>query len=123
MDRLDEHGEIFNDPRWAVALIRATVLEAAHPQIGAALVDHSSFVTHPWRRPRNTFTSTQRMFGPDDEARRRESARLNRLHGRMNGTDARNRPYRSSKPSCPDGGAPPPTTRCSPRRDGGAPGI
>lgn len=64
MDRLDEHGEIFNDPRWALALIRATVLEAAHPQIGAALVDHSSFVTHPWRRLRNTFTSTQRMFGP-----------------------------------------------------------
>ncbi len=28
--------EFFNDPRWALAMVRATVLEAAHPQIGAA---------------------------------------------------------------------------------------
>ncbi|MYS18604.1 DUF2236 domain-containing protein [Streptomyces sp. SID4982] len=98
MSRLDEHGELFNDPRWGLALIRATVLEAAHPQIGAALADHSSFVTHPWRRLRNTFLSTQRMFGPDDEARRRESARLNRLHARMNGTDAQNRSYSAMDP-------------------------
>ncbi|MFI8346496.1 oxygenase MpaB family protein [Streptomyces sp. NPDC085596] len=98
MSRLDEHGELFNDPRWALALIRATVLEAAHPQIGAALVDHSSFVTHPWRRLRNTFLSTQRMFGPDEEVRRRESARLNRLHARMNGTDAQNRSYSAMDP-------------------------
>lgn len=39
----------FDDPRWALAMIRATVLEAAHPQVGAALADNSTFVTHPWR--------------------------------------------------------------------------
>lgn len=38
---------LFNDPRWALAMIRATVLEAAHPQIGAALLDNSTFVAHP----------------------------------------------------------------------------
>ncbi|MFE2044690.1 oxygenase MpaB family protein [Streptomyces sp. NPDC059477] len=74
-------------------MIRATVLEAAHPQIGAALVENSTFVTHPWRRLRNTFVSVQRMFGPDDDVRQREAARLNRLHARLNGTDARDRPY------------------------------
>ncbi|MFI2784096.1 oxygenase MpaB family protein [Streptomyces sp. ALB3] len=88
----------FNDPRWALAVIRATVLEAAHPQIGAALADNSSFVTHPWRRLRNTLVSLQRMFGADEHTRKREAARLNRLHTRLSGTDARNRPYDAMDP-------------------------
>lgn len=89
----------FNDPRWALAVVRATVLEAAHPQVGAALVDNSVFVAHPWRRLRNTVVSLQRMFGADDEVRRREAARLNRLHARLRGTDARERPYDAMDPA------------------------
>ncbi|MFE2938763.1 oxygenase MpaB family protein [Streptomyces sp. NPDC059255] len=88
----------FNDPRWALAMVRATVLEAAHPRIGAALTDNSTFVAHPWRRLRNTLVSLQRMFGPDDDARRKEAARLNRLHARLSGTDARDRPYDATDP-------------------------
>ncbi|MGW3952219.1 oxygenase MpaB family protein [Streptomyces sp. NPDC004752] len=87
-----------NDPRWALALVRATVLEAAHPQIGAALIDNSTFVAHPWRRLRNTLVSLQRMFGADDHVRDREAARLNRLHARLSGTDAHNRPYDALDP-------------------------
>ncbi|QGV77326.1 oxygenase MpaB family protein [Streptomyces ficellus] len=83
----------FDDPRWALAMIRATVLEAAHPQIGAALVDNSTFVAHPWRRLRNTFLSMRRMFGADPAVREREAARLNRLHARMSGSDSRGRAY------------------------------
>ncbi|KUH40734.1 MULTISPECIES: oxygenase MpaB family protein [Streptomyces] len=83
----------FDDPRWALAMIRATVLEAAHPQIGAALVDNSTFVAHPWRRLRNTFLSMRRMFGSDPAVREREAARLNRLHARMSGSDSRGRAY------------------------------
>ncbi|CAL9638685.1 oxygenase MpaB family protein [Streptomyces werraensis] len=83
----------FDDPRWALAIIRATVLEAAHPQIGAALVDNSTFVAHPWRRLRNTFLSMRRMFGADQAVREREAARLNRLHARMSGSDSRGRAY------------------------------
>ncbi|OII67348.1 MULTISPECIES: oxygenase MpaB family protein [unclassified Streptomyces] len=83
----------FDDPRWALAMVRATVLEAAHPQIGAALVDNSTFVTHPWRRLRNTFLSMRRMFHADPAVREREAARLNRLHARMSGSDARGRAY------------------------------
>lgn len=83
----------FDDPRWALAIIRATVLEAAHPQIGAALVDNSVFVAHPWRRLRNTFLSMRRMFGTDPAVREREAARLNRLHARMSGSDPRGRAY------------------------------
>ncbi|MER5551351.1 oxygenase MpaB family protein [Streptomyces sp. NPDC002793] len=88
----------FNDPRWALAVVRATVLEAAHPQIGAALADNSSFVVHPWRRLRNTLVSLQRMFGADEDTRQREAARLNRLHTRLSGTDARDRPYDAMDP-------------------------
>src|SRR5687768_16505517 len=84
---------LFNDPRWALAMIRATVLEAAHPQIGAALIENSTFVVHPWRRLSNTFTSLRRMFGADDHVRQREATRLNRMHARLHGTDARDRPY------------------------------
>jgi uncharacterized protein (DUF2236 family) len=88
----------FNDPRWALALVRATVLEAAHPQVGAALIDNSTFVAHPWRRLHNTLVSLQRMFGEDEPTRQREAARLNRLHARLSGTDARSRPYDAMDP-------------------------
>ncbi|MET9762699.1 oxygenase MpaB family protein [Streptomyces sp. NPDC006372] len=91
--------EFFNDPRWALAIVRATVLEAAHPQIGAALIDNSTFVAHPWRRLRNTLRSLQRMFGDDEQVRIREAARLNRLHARLNGTDPRGRPYSAMDPA------------------------
>jgi uncharacterized protein (DUF2236 family) len=88
-----QFSTLFDDPRWALALIRATVLEAAHPQVGAALIDNSTFVAHPWRRLRNTFVSMRRMFGTDLSVREREAARLNRLHARMSGSDSRGRAY------------------------------
>ncbi|MFG2374594.1 oxygenase MpaB family protein [Streptomyces sp. NPDC048504] len=94
-----QFDESFSDPRWALAVVRATVLEAAHPQIGAALIDSSTFVAHPWRRLYNTFLSLQRMFGADDDVRQREAARLNRLHARLNGTDAHDRPYDALDPA------------------------
>ncbi|WP_043734576.1 oxygenase MpaB family protein [Streptomyces zinciresistens] len=93
-----EFDGFFNDPRWALAMVRATVLEAAHPQIGGALIANSTFVAHPWRRLRNTMVSLQRMFGADDGVRAREAARLNRLHDRLSGTDARDRPYDARDP-------------------------
>ncbi|MEG8277186.1 oxygenase MpaB family protein [Streptomyces sp. AHA2] len=90
---------LFNDPRWALAMIRATVLEAAHPQIGAALIENSTFVVHPWRRLGNTFMSLRRMFGADEHVRQREATRLNRMHARLRGTDARERPYDAMDPA------------------------
>jgi len=86
-----------DDPRWALALVRALVLEAAHPQVGAALLANSTFVAHPWRRLWNTYRSLRRMFGADDEARAREAARLNRLHARLTG-DAGGQPYDALDP-------------------------
>ncbi len=91
-------GSFFDDPRWVLAMIRATVLEAAHPAIGAALIENSTFVAHPWRRLRNTYLSMQRMVGADGPTREREAARLNRMHARLKGTDARMRPYDAMDP-------------------------
>ncbi|SDI68044.1 EF-hand domain-containing protein [Nonomuraea jiangxiensis] len=82
-----------NDARWGFAVARATVLEAAHPQIGTALIENSTFVTHPWRRLRNTLVSTQRILDTDHRVRNRETARLNRLHARISGTDSQGRHY------------------------------
>ncbi|MEU4541103.1 EF-hand domain-containing protein [Streptosporangium sp. NPDC023825] len=84
---------LVNEARWGLAVTRATVLEAAHPQIGAALISNSTFVTHPWRRLRNTVVSTQRLLDPDRHVRSREAARLNRLHARISGTDPQGRGY------------------------------
>ncbi|MER5478742.1 oxygenase MpaB family protein [Streptomyces sp. NPDC002734] len=89
----EQFRAFFDDPRWALAVIRATVLEAAHPQVGAALAENSTFVAHPWRRLRNTFLSMRRMFDADPAVREREAARLNRLHARMSGSDSRGRAY------------------------------
>lgn len=79
--------------RWGLASVRATVLEAAHPQVGGALLDHSTFVVHPWRRLFNTITSVDRLVDADVAVQLREVDRLNRLHARITGTDERGRPY------------------------------
>ena len=86
------------EARWGLAVARATVLEAAHPQIGAALMANSTFVAHPWRRLRNTVLSAQRLVDPDEGIRQREAARLNRMHARIVGTDAEGRPYTALDP-------------------------
>lgn len=84
--------------RWGLVATRAIVMEAAHPQVDAALMANSTFVAHPWRRLRNTARSTQRMVDPDPEIRQREAARLNRLHARINGSSASGRPYDAMDP-------------------------
>ncbi|GLX00563.1 oxygenase MpaB family protein [Microtetraspora sp. NBRC 16547] len=90
--------QLAHQTRWGLVATRAIVLEAAHPQIGAALITNSTFVAHPWRRLRNTVFSTQRMVDPDERVRQREAARLNRLHTRITGTDAEGRPFNAADP-------------------------
>ncbi|MCO6008127.1 oxygenase MpaB family protein [Actinoallomurus purpureus] len=90
--------ELSHQARWGLVATRAIVLEAAHPQIGAALITNSTFVAHPWRRLHNTVISTQRMVDPDEQVRHREAARLNRLHARITGVDAEGRPFNAADP-------------------------
>ncbi|MFJ2032906.1 oxygenase MpaB family protein [Streptosporangium sp. NPDC087985] len=90
--------QLSHQTRWGLVTTRAIVLEAAHPQIGAALITNSTFVAHPWRRLHNTVLSAQRMVNPDKRVRQREAARLNRLHARITGTDAEGRPFNAADP-------------------------
>jgi len=83
---------------WGLAVIRAAVLQAALPQIAAALVDQSTFVTHPWRRLHNTMVSVQRQLDEDPAVRQREVDRLNRLHARITGVAADGTPYTGLEP-------------------------
>ncbi|MEO3875175.1 oxygenase MpaB family protein [Nonomuraea sp. B12E4] len=89
---------LVNEARWGLAVARATLLEAAYPQIGAALMENSTFLTHPWRRLRNTTMSSRRILDPDPRVRDREAARLNRLHARMSGTSSQGLPYDATDP-------------------------
>ncbi|MFC6886457.1 MULTISPECIES: oxygenase MpaB family protein [Actinomadura] len=84
--------------RWGLAVVRATVLEAAHPQVGAALAEHSTFLAHPWRRLSNTLGSVHRLVEGDAPVRDREAARLSRLHARIAGTDPQGRAYSGTDP-------------------------
>jgi uncharacterized protein (DUF2236 family) len=83
---------------WGLAMVRAVVLQAAHPQIAAALMDDSTFLTHPWRRLHNTMVSMQRQFDERPEVREREVARLNRLHVRLTGVGADGRAFSGMDP-------------------------
>ncbi len=91
-------GEFVNDARWGLVAVRSAVLEAAHPEIGAALMTTSTFVQHPWRRVRNSATSIRRLADPDEPTRLKEAERLNRLHARISGTDERGREFNGLDP-------------------------
>ncbi|POM23511.1 EF hand [Actinomadura rubteroloni] len=85
--------KLSSELRWGLAAVRATALEAAHPQVGGALLDHSTFAAHPWRRLFNTITSVDRLVDEDVAVQLREVDRLNRLHARITGTDEQGRAY------------------------------
>jgi len=90
--------ELSGELGWALAVVRAAVLQAALPQIAAALGDQSTFVTHPWRRLHNTMASVRRQLDEDPEVREREAARLNRLHARITGVGPDGAPYSGLDP-------------------------
>ncbi|HEV2637077.1 MAG TPA: oxygenase MpaB family protein [Actinocrinis sp.] len=83
---------------WSLAMVRAAVLQAALPQIAAALADQSTFVTHPWRRLHNTMASVQRQLNEDPAVREREVDRLNRMHARITGVGADGAAYSGLDP-------------------------
>ncbi|GLZ78528.1 hypothetical protein Afil01_33350 [Actinorhabdospora filicis] len=84
--------------RFLLAMPRAIFLQAAHPQIGAAVMEYSSFRPHLWRRFQNTLLSLLKFTYGTDEERTAEIARLERMHSRMTGVDAEGRPYSAADP-------------------------
>ncbi|MFJ6671106.1 oxygenase MpaB family protein [Actinosynnema sp. NPDC091369] len=81
--------------QWRLLLVmhRSLVLQAAHPAIGAAVSRFSVYNAHPWRRLIRTVDSLQTYVYGSASEQRRELARLERLHRRMQGTDDHGRAF------------------------------
>ncbi len=86
---------------WRIALVawRLLVLQTAHPVVAAGTARYSTYRAHPWRRLEHTMGSGRRLIFADREALRREVARLNRSHQRINGTDEEGRAYTAHDPA------------------------
>src|SRR5579859_7803462 len=86
---------------WRLFLVlhRALLLETAYPPVGAAVHQFSVYGAHPWRRLFHSIGSLQRyVYGMEDQ-RRNEIQRLERLHKRMQGNDARGRAFSAADPA------------------------
>ncbi|HEX7308872.1 oxygenase MpaB family protein, partial [Lentzea sp.] len=79
--------------RYLLVMHRALVLQAAHPAVGAAVAEYSVYNARPWRRLLRTLESLHTYVYGSAAEQRRELARLERLHRRMQGTDGYGRPF------------------------------
>jgi uncharacterized protein (DUF2236 family) len=74
------------------------ILQVAHPVVGAAVSDHSTFRSDPWTRLARTVRSVNRLvFGPAPTASA-EGRRLRQVHGRIRGVDGGGNPYHALQP-------------------------
>ena len=85
---------------WRIALVawRLLVLQNADPAVAAGAAQFSTYRAHPWRRIEHTMDSGKRLFFSDLDGLRREIARLERTHRRINGTDHEGRPFTALDP-------------------------
>ncbi|MDI5965425.1 EF-hand domain-containing protein [Streptantibioticus silvisoli] len=86
---------------WRIGLVawRLLVLQAAHPHVSAGMEKQSTYRGHPWRRIEHTLGSGRRLFHSDADTLRREIARLERAHRRIEGTDEQGRGYSALDPA------------------------
>ncbi|USX53317.1 oxygenase MpaB family protein [Lentzea sp. HUAS12] len=79
--------------RFLLVMHRALVLQAAHPAVGAAVAEFSVYNARPWRRLFRTIESLHTYVYGTPAEQRRELARLERLHRRMQGKDGYGRTF------------------------------
>ncbi|MEU9123205.1 oxygenase MpaB family protein [Streptomyces sp. NPDC048506] len=86
---------------WRIALVawRLLVLQNADPAVAAGAAQFSTYRAHPWRRMEHTMESGDRLFFSDPEGLRREIARLERTHRRIQGTDDQGRSFTAQDPA------------------------
>jgi uncharacterized protein (DUF2236 family) len=77
---------------------RALILQVAHPGVAAGVAEFSDYRRDPWRRLYRTLDTTLRIVFGDPATSAAASARLRRVHERINGTDDRGVPYRALDP-------------------------
>ncbi|WP_329792219.1 oxygenase MpaB family protein [Lentzea sp. DG1S-22] len=79
--------------RFLLVMHRALVLQSAHPAVGAAVAEFSVYNARPWRRLFRTIESLHTYVYGSASEQRRELARLERLHRRMQGQDGYGRAF------------------------------
>lgn len=87
----------FADPRGFLLAGTTLLLQVAHPDVGAAVAEHSDYKSDPWGRLQRTldFYLPVLFGGPGSiEA----GARIRRMHGRIDGTGFDGRPYSAFDP-------------------------
>src|SRR3954447_10791210 len=77
---------------------RALILQVAHPGVAAGVAQFSNYRVEPWKRLYRTLDTTLNIVFGDRETSAAASARLRRIHERVNGTDDRDEPYGALDP-------------------------
>jgi uncharacterized protein (DUF2236 family) len=77
---------------------RALILQVAHPKVAAGVAEFSDYRQNPWGRLYRTLEVTLKIVFGDSETSRAASARLRRVHRRVDGADDRGEPYRALDP-------------------------
>ncbi|MEU5097003.1 oxygenase MpaB family protein [Streptomyces sp. NPDC020996] len=90
--------DIAGDVRLLLSLPAATVLQVAHPAVGAGVDEHSVFRTDPWGRAQRSLESLQ-LWVYGGERAIEEGRRLRRLHKSISGTDTHGRTYHALTPA------------------------
>ncbi|WP_304523926.1 oxygenase MpaB family protein [Actinokineospora sp. PR83] len=85
------------DARTALCGGRALLMQVAHPAVGAAVADHSTFRHDPWPRLWGTVNSALRLTYGGPRAHT-ESTRLRTLHRDIRGVDAAGTRYHALDP-------------------------
>lgn len=88
---------LFGDLRGLLLTVRAGVLQAMHPAISAALLEHSDFFENPWNR---LLRSAPPILGVvyDGPRAAETGAWVRDQHRAIKGTDAAGRPYHALSP-------------------------
>ncbi len=90
--------ELHASPAMLTAGLRALLLQVWHPQIAAAVENHSEVASDPWRRYQATVAFvTSVTYGDDDEAHR-AIARVRAVHDTVRGLGASGSPYSANDP-------------------------
>ena len=90
---------VIGDVAAFVAGIRALLVQTVHPEVVAGVMDHSSFRNDSLGRlSRTSAWVTATTFGAEPEARRAVSI-VKAVHGRVQGTSERGRPYNAADPA------------------------
>jgi uncharacterized protein (DUF2236 family) len=86
----------FGDLRSALLILRTGTLQAMHPGIAAALVEHSDVFANPWNRPRRSEPPIlTTVYGSAPHANGME---IRDYHRHLNGVDPEGRRYRALDP-------------------------